>query len=158
MTLTLRVLAIILFSSLFITSSSEAMTGEKGHALQYQYEITEQNEKIFWNIQYEDQFLQIRESEKSVESLLQFKSLIEQATNNLQPLIFYSCFILFTIVLSVIFILTKPKCLKHPLFLSCVFISCLFLFKSYFYYETLQHTKANLRYYYLLLEMINSPF
>ncbi|WP_339213221.1 hypothetical protein [Solibacillus sp. FSL W8-0372] len=156
MTLTLRVLAIILFSSFLISASSEAATGEKGHALQYQYEIIEQNDKIFWNIQFEDQFLQIKESEKSAEALLQFRSLIEQATSNVLPLIFYSCFILFTIVLTVTFILIKPKRLKHPLYLSCVFISCLFLFKSYSYYEILQHTKANLRYYYLLLEMINS--
>ena len=158
MSLILRVLSIILFSSFFIASSSEAMTGEKGHALQFHYEVIEQNDKIIWNIQYEDRFLQIKESEKSAESLLQFKSLIDQATNNYLPLIIYSCFILFTLVFAVIFTLTKPKRLKSPLFLGSVIISCLFLFKSYFYYEALQHTEANLRYYYLLLEVINSPY
>ena len=156
MTLILRILPIILFSSFFFTSSSEAATGEKGHALQFHYEIIEQNDKIFWNIQYEDRFLQIKESEKSIEPLLQFKSLIDQATSNYLPLIIYSCFILFTLVFAVIFTLTKPKRLKSPLFLGSVIISCLFLFKSYSYYESLQHTEANLRYYYLLLEMINS--
>ncbi|MBD8032139.1 MULTISPECIES: hypothetical protein [Solibacillus] len=157
MTLILRVLAIILFSS-FFTSSSEAMTGEKGHALQFHYEIIEQNDKIIWNIQYEDRFLQIKESEKSAELLLQFRSLIDQATSNVLPLTIYSCFIIFTLVFAVLFTFTKPKRLKHPLFWSSVIISCIFLIKSYSYYEVLQHTEANLRYYYLLLEVINSPY
>ncbi|MGN7476808.1 hypothetical protein ACTHOQ_03040 [Solibacillus silvestris] len=153
----IRISLVLIVSNLLIAPHSYAMIGEKGQALQFHYEIIEQNGKTFWNLQHEDQFMQIKQSEKSHEALLLFKDIVEQTNSKLLPLIMYSCYILFFIVFAIFFTLTKPNRLKHPLFILSAVVSCLFLFKIYSYYAAIQSSEANLRYYYLLLENINSP-
>lgn len=144
-----------IMASLFtFHSPSFAAVGEQGATLHYQYEIIEQNEKTFWLIQQEDQLLQIKDSEKTHETLVQYKELIEETQGILQTITFYSIYISLIISCAIWFIFTKPQRLKHPLFLVCSVLACFFAYIISTNYSTLQEADANLRYFYLLLETI----
>lgn len=132
-----------------------AVIGEQGATLQYQYEIIEQNEKTFWLIRQEDQLLQIKDSEMTHETLIQYKELIEETQGILQTITFYSIYILLIIACAIWFVFTKPQRLKHPLFLVCSVVACFFAYIISSNYSSLQEAKDNLRYFYLLLENIS---
>ena len=147
---------IIIIASFFIDNTqTQAAIGDQGAALQYQYEVIELNEKTFWLVQFEDQLMQVKDSENTHDALVQYKELVEQTTTIIQSIIFYSIFIFAIIACSIWLLFTKPKLLKHPLFLVCSITACLFAYHITTYYGSLQDSVDNLRYYYLLLENIN---
>ena len=135
-------------------SPSFAAIGEQGASLQFQYEIIELNEKTFWLIQHGDQLLQIKDSEMTHETLVEYKELIEQTQGILQTITFYSIYILLVIACAIWFIFTKPQRLKHPLFLVSSISACFFAYIISTNYTVLQEAEDNLRYFYLLLENI----
>lgn len=152
----IRIFFITVFALLLPNLSFAAMPGDQASALQFHYEIIELNSKPFWILQYGDQMLQIPQKTSTIDSLLHYKLLLDQASSLVYSVFAYSFFILLMLTLFVFILFTKPIYLKHPFFILGFTATVLATFMLFSHSQEIMMINENLRYYFLLIESINS--
>lgn len=139
---------LILFS---FSTTAHGATLDEGTALDYTYEITQQDLQPVWIIQQNMDTVEILETPKNESSLHAYGEMIAQSqdviTASLLKLSLIGLFIVF-LILGCIF---KPRLCLHPLSFVVGGLCLLFAVHLLTALETLRVNSENLRYYFLVL-------